>query len=225
MSTGKDNPFRMVMVLAVICAGAGLALGATYHLTHIRIEDQQRSERMAALRIVLPEADRDGFREVSVPKSATKLAFAVNRKYYEAYDASGELVGYALEADTGRTAYSSTILVTVGVDPKAEVVRGIKITFQQETPGLGARCEEVKAEGTLWDALFGTRKRPRSSAPWFQAQFRGKKYDSFLKVGNKYQNIDGLTGATITTNAVTDAAVAAVKEFRDKVLGAHGKTE
>jgi len=216
--TGQQDTFpRMVIVLAVICAAAGLTLGATYHLTQERIRLEQERGRMQALRVVLPEAHPNGFREVTVRKSP----FAADGRYYEAYDKplddnSRKLVGYALEA--AGAGYSSTIRVTVGVDPKGAIVRGIKITSQQETPGLGSNCEAVKSEGTLWDALFGKARQSGEAEPWFQAQFRGQSSDSFVKVGNKYANIDGLTGATITTNAVADAVVAAIKEFRREVL-------
>jgi len=221
MKKRGDSPFSMVIVLALVCAGAGLALGATYRATRNRIDAQQERDRMAALLIVLPEAEKDGFREVAVPKSAPKFefpAFATDGRYYEAYDKPvkeprGKLVGYALEAKGN--GYSSKIRVTVGIDPKAEIIRGIKITFQQETPGLGANCEAVETEGTLWDAirdaLQGRRKRAVQREPWFQAQFQGQRYDSL--------DIDGITGATITTEAVTDAVRDAVRKFRGKVLG------
>ncbi len=212
MKKRGDSAYNMVIVLALLCAAAGLALGGTYRVTRGRIEAQKERERMAALRIVFPQVKKDGFREVSSPKSA----FAAGGKYHEAYDDSGKLVGYALEA--AGTGYSSTIRVTVGIDAKAEEIRGIKITFQQETPGLGANCEAVEVEETLWDVLVGKREKTPAREPKFQAQFRGKNLDHFVKVGNKYQNIDGLTGATITTNAVTDAAVAAVKEFKKRIL-------
>jgi len=219
MSKREDTFQSMIVVLAVICAAAGLGLSATYLATSERIAAQLLQERMAALRTVLPEAHPDGFSEVG----ASKSAFAVNGRYYEAYDkpltdSSRKLVGYALEAQG--SGYSSMIAVTVGTDPRADVVKGIKITFQQETPGLGTNCEAVKAEGTLWDALLGKTKKTGQSAPWFQAQFREKRSDSFVKVGNKYQNIDGLTGATITTNAVADAVVAAVNHFKEEILKA-----
>ena len=92
--------------------------------------------------------------------------------------------------------------MTVGVDPTVEVLQGIKITFQQETPGLGANCEAVRAEATLWDVLQGRKGSSGARQPWFQSQFHDKRADSFVKVGNKYPNVDGVTGATITTNAV-----------------------
>lgn len=217
MSGRQDSPQSMIIVLAVICAGAGLALGATFLATTKNIEAQQLQEQMKARRAVLPDAHPDGFRAVDVDR----CAFAVKGTYYEAYDKplkadSRRLVGYALEAQGN--GYSSAISVTIGVNPKGEVIRGVKITSQRETPGLGTKCEEVKVEGTLWEALFGKAKQSGESEPWFQAQFRGKRSDSLMKVGSKYRDIDGLTGATITTNAVADAVVAAVKEFKQKVL-------
>lgn len=226
--TAKQDTFpRMVIVLAMICAAAGLTLGATYRATRDRIAAEQQRARMDALRVVLPVAHPDGFREVNVAKSD----FAADGKYYEAYDkpledVSRKLVGYALEA--AGTGYSSTVRVTVGVDPQGAIIRGIKITSQQETPGLGANSEAVRAEGTLWDALndivMGTRKESAPSQPWFQAQFADKRAESLVKVGNKYPEIDGLTGATITTNAVTDAVVAAVTEFQKNVLNSPEQT-
>jgi len=220
MKKTQDSAFNMISVLALVCVAAGLALGATYRATRDRIESQQRRERMDALGIVLPGAD--GFREMSANK---KPLFAVDGRYYEAYDRplsdpSRKLIGYALEA--AGTGYSSTIRVTVGIDANGEVIRGIKITFQKETPGLGANCEAVEVEGTLWstirDALLGRGREATATEPWFQSQFRGKRADTFVKVGNKYQNIQGITGATITTNAVADAVVAAVEEFKKNVL-------
>lgn len=217
MTGQRETSARMVIVLGVICAAAGLTLGATYRFTQEKIAAQQEQARMQALRVVLPEAHPTGFREVTVRKSS----FAADGRYYEAYDKplgddSRKLVGYALEA--AGAGYSSTIRLTIGVDPEGEVVRGIKITSQQETPGLGSNCEAAKSEGTLWDALFGKDRKSGETEPWFQAQFRGQRSEGFVKVGNKYSNIDGLTGATITTNAVTDAVVAAVREFRREVL-------
>ncbi len=216
MTKRRDSAFNMVAVLALVCAGAGLALGVTYQATRGKIKAEQDRAKMAALRIVLPEADEDGFQAVSVPKAA----YATDGRYYEAHDAEGKLVGYALEA--AGSGYSSTIRVTVGIDPKGESIRGIKVTFQQETPGLGANCEAIEVEGTLWDVLLGERRQAGVTEPWFQAQFRGKRADSFSKIGNKYQNIDGLTGATITTNAVTDGVLEAVRSFRREVLKAEG---
>jgi len=313
----REDTFRgMIIVLALICAAAGLTLGATYRLTRGRIEAQQQQERMAALGIVLPEAHKDGFLEIIVArgiverllgnalqehvggsqryvlvdqKTARRLyllrnpavefdkylgrlvevmgpvregvkdrrrkvgegegipelsvlrigrqldatvpkpAFATDGRYYEAYDkplaeASRELLGYALEGS--EIGYSSTIRVTVGVDPSAEIIRGIKITFQQETPGLGANCEAVEPEGTLWDALVGKLKQTAQLEPRFQAGFHEKRADSFRMVGNKYQvkvgdeyqEIDGMTGATITKNAVISAVLDAVEEFKERVL-------
>jgi Na+-translocating ferredoxin:NAD+ oxidoreductase RnfG subunit len=48
--------------------------------------------------------------------------------------------------------YASNIGTTVGVDSTGTIV-GMKITSEQETPGLGARIEEVKSGRTVLDAI------------------------------------------------------------------------
>jgi RnfABCDGE-type electron transport complex G subunit len=216
MKQGENSFLSIVMVPTLICAVAGFALSSAYLLTRDEIKSQQDRERLQALRVIFPDAPKDGFEAVSVSESS----YAVGGTYYKVYDGphgepSRKLLGYALEASG--PGYSSTIQVTVGVDPRVEIIRGIKITFQQETPGLGANCEAVKAQGTLWDVLQGRKGSSGTSQPWFQLQFHEKRADSFTKVGNKYPNVDGVTGATITTNAVVDAVLGAIRDFKEKV--------
>ena len=108
------------------------------------------------------------------------------------------IVKAAYQSDTGYavlvepTGFGGTISMMVGVD-KAGTVLGVSIISHAETPSLGA----VAADKT-------------SAGENFRNQFVGKT--GVLAVGN---DIDSLTGATITSKAVTDgvnAAVAFVKE-------------
>ena len=61
----------------------------------------------------------------------------------------------------------------VGVDTGGTVT-GIKIIFQQETPGLGAKVEEVASTTTLWTAIAnafsGGGEKTEDLPPWFQEQ-------------------------------------------------------
>jgi len=55
--------------------------------------------------------------------------------------------------------------------------------------------------------------------PWFQFQFIGKKYDDLVLVrGETEENIQGITGATISSRAVVDAVKDGVKKL-EKALG------
>ncbi len=86
------------------------------------------------------------------------------------------------------------IRAVVCFDPKTESLVGVTFTKQNETPGLGARIEEE----------------------WFQEQFLGKKGTLLLlPEGSRSSNaneIDAITGATITSKAVRDIVNLAAKE-------------
>jgi H+/Na+-translocating ferredoxin:NAD+ oxidoreductase subunit G len=115
-----------------------------------------------------------------------------NFTYYRCLDDSGSVIGYTTLA-LGK-GYSSTIETVSGFSADYKVA-GLKITFQQETPGLGTKAEEVKKGDT---------------EPWFLHQF--KQLDAFtLAVKKDRGQIDAITGATITAraiaNSIRDAAI------------------
>jgi electron transport complex protein RnfG len=62
------------------------------------------------------------------------------------------------------------------------------VLSQQETPGLGTRCQEIRRGET---------------EPWWQAQFKGKRI-SEVAVDKDNGIIQSITGATITSRAITD---------------------
>jgi len=79
------------------------------------------------------------------------------------------------------------------------VLSGIAFTAQNETPGLGARIME----------------------PWFVGQFRGKRAALALvpegTQSSKPDEIDAITGASITSRAVRDLVNRAADEARQAV--------
>jgi electron transport complex protein RnfG len=59
----------------------------------------------------------------------------------------------------------------------------------------------------------------RERTPWFQFQFLGKKYDDIVLVrGQSDENIQGITGATISSKAVVEAVKNAIEDL-DKAVG------
>lgn len=198
---------KLGAILAAISLVAGLLLSGTYSLTRPRIRMQEEEERGLALKQVLPGAVE--FRE----KRGRTM------RYEEGVDRSGRVVGYAFDGQA--KGYQSTIRVRVGVDPDGKIL-GIKILSQEETPGLGAKVDEVLSQETLWSALMGIFRSSQpveideipSSTPWFQAQFAGKTArDLILVKESTDKNIESITGATITSQAVTKAVRDSVREF------------
>jgi electron transport complex protein RnfG len=63
----------------------------------------------------------------------------------------------------------------------------------------------------------------RETIPWFQFQFIGKEYDDIVLVrGQTDENIQGITGATISSKAVVEAVKNAIEDL-DKAVGGLGE--
>ena len=120
----------------------------------------------------------------------TKLTGNIQAMYL-----SAEQKGYILEVKT--SGYGGPFLVTVGVAADGEI-RGVVVGDNKETPGLGKNAQNES----------------------FTAQFVAKNGQLAVKKGGAAgeAEVDALTGATITTQAVTDA----VNEARDFVRGLGG---
>lgn len=171
------------LTLMVICVIAGGLLAVVNHLTKPLIVARAEEEKKSSLKEVLPQAE--SFEPVKEGEQVL---------YYEAYDKEKKVVGVAFIASA--KGYSSVIETMVGMAQDGTIT-AVKILQQNETPGLGSRVQEIKDDLTLFDAMAG-RKSTASSKPWFQQQFSGKKL-------NELAEVDGITGATISSRAVIDS--------------------
>lgn len=120
--------------------------------------------------------------------------------YFEARR-GGALAGYCLKV-TG-AGYGGYIRMIAGIDPSGTIT-GIRVLEHQETPGLGARIAEVKSG---------------AKEPWFLAQFRGRDARTVEVPGT----IDAITGATISSKAVTDAVRSAAAQFLQDLRSREGE--
>jgi Na+-translocating ferredoxin:NAD+ oxidoreductase subunit G len=184
--------FRYGLVLTIVCLAAGGMLAGVNRLTNPRILIQAEEERNDSLKEVLSLAD--SFEAVKEGDATL---------YYKAYDKDKNLIGVAFMASA--KGYSSTIETMVGM-LKDGTINAIKILQQNETPGLGTRIQEVKDDTTIFDALCG-KNSIASKIPWFQQQFTAKKFAEL-------DQVDGITGATISSKAV----IKSVKEKTEEIM-------
>ncbi len=133
------------------------------------------------------ETERKALKELmpdadSVEKMGVWSPHEKEAKYFVAKK-GGQVIGYVVQS-FGK-GYSSFINTMIAVDTNFTVQK-IKILSHNETPGLGDGIEES----------------------WFQAQFKGKSPDH-LKVikGETKEDIQAISGATISSRAVTEDAV------------------
>ena len=180
-------------ILLLVTAIAGAALAMVNSITKPRIEEQKRLVTQRALIAALPTANPDAIVPVTENEA---ISYYIGYKTPEKQN----IVGYAFVAK--KSGYSSVIETMVGVDTTGTIM-GIKIMQQVETPGLGTKIEEVR---------YG------ESTSWFQHQFLNKTADG-LAVDKDGGEIVSVTGATISSRAVTNSIKKGIGELQEKLGG------
>ncbi|HOO76947.1 MAG TPA: FMN-binding protein [bacterium] len=191
---------KMGVVLGAICLAAAVVLFEVAGHTSGEVKKRQTQERLASLRVVLPSAAT--FSDLSAGSSID---------YYIGYLENGDPAGYAFIGSA--RGYSGPIEVMVGIDPGG-TLSGIDILRQSETPGLGDQAVVTGKDRSLWGVLAGTPSAEAPARPWFQEQFAGKKLKQLRVVkAAETENIQALTGATITSKAVVKAVRDSLEAF------------
>jgi len=183
------------LILFAITLVSGAALGGVYEITKAPIAAAEMAAKAEAYRTVLPDAaefkDDLGDKLEAANSEVADLGYG-NVTVDEAVtgvDASGAAVGYVVTA-TSKDGYGGAITVSVGFKEDG-TVNNIEFLALSETAGLGMNA----------------------SQPEWKGQYTGKNVDSFTvtKNGAAADNeIDAISGATITSNAVTGAVNGAV---------------
>lgn len=188
-------------ILLVITLVAGLVLGFVYQITKEPIAEQTAKKKQEACQEVFQDAASFEPVEVSQPDAALWAAEGYGQESIDevmsALDASGSLLGYVITVTT-KEGYGGDIQFAVGVRTDG-TVNGMSILDISETAGLGMRAEEV-----------------------LKPQFAGRQIDKFeyTKSGATSENqIDAISGATITTNAVTNGVNAGLYYFQTELGG------
>ena len=185
---------KNTLILTVITLIAGLALGVVYEITKDPIAQVQESAKKEAWQAVFPEADLNEFEETELDQDAADQAIAdmgVNATIDEVCTVGDE--GYVITT-TDKDGFGGSIQITVGITTDG-TINGVSILSISETAGLGMRATE----------------------PSFYGQYEGKQTDKFVvsKDGGDGEPIDALSGATITSRAVTGAVNAALGYYQN----------
>lgn len=189
---GKDM-FKLGLNLLIISAVAALLLALTNSVTASTIAQRNEQANAEARKLVLESAQ--DFEEVKDVKTDNSKGVEVS-EIYEAKDASGNTVGYTLKVLP--SGYGGTIELMVGIDSVKGQVSGINVVSNSETAGLGAK----------------------STDPEFSDQYKGKPLEelSVLKNGTPGDTeIKAISGATITSTAVTNGVDAAIEVYNNSL--------
>ncbi len=189
------------LILFAITLVAGACLGGVYTVTKEPIAAAQLEAKKEAYRTVL--ADAADFRADDYAAAVEKANAELGGLSYgnvmidecvTGVDGSGSLLGYVVTA-TSKDGYGGNITVSVGITSEGEV-KGIEFLTLAETAGLGMNANQ----------------------PEWKAQYANKTVDEFTvtKSGASADNeIDAISGATITSRAVTGAVNSALYFVRN----------
>ncbi len=192
---------KNALILFAITLVAGVLLGLVYQVTKDPIAYQEKLAQDKANQSVFAAATT--FDDVAVNEAGAAAATegrsgVTIQSVKEAKDGSGSALGYVIQVKS--KGYGDFITYTVGITNDGNV-NGISIISIAETPGLGMNAEKV-----------------------IVPQFADKAATAFNVVKNGQLSdaatqIEAISGATITSRAVTEGVNGAVAYFENVLKG------
>ena len=187
---------KNAIILTVITLVAGLGLGFVYEITKDPIAQAEDAAKTEAWQQVFPEASLEEFEAIDVDAEIAEQVISdlgIKATVDEVCTVNGGDDGYVITT-TDKEGYGGNIQITVGITNDG-TVNGVSILSISETAGLGMRATE----------------------PAFYGQYQGKQTDKFVvsKDGGEGEPIDALSGATITSRAMTGAVNAALAYYQN----------
>ncbi|MHB8962411.1 MAG: FMN-binding protein [Saccharofermentanales bacterium] len=178
----KNGYVYTIVFMLIISSVFTFFLAGTNEILMPKIQENERlAERRSLLNVF--GLDQDGSPEEVFVRFDANIRPAISNgiELYTQIDSTGKILGYAVPF-TGAGLWG-TISGYLGVSADLKSVLGLVFTSQNETPGLGGRIEE----------------------PAYRDQYRSLAIvpDQPLAYGvDNDSQIDAITGATLTSNAV-----------------------
>ncbi|MCI9197516.1 MAG: RnfABCDGE type electron transport complex subunit G [Lachnospiraceae bacterium] len=194
----KNTIVKDTLAITLITLVAGLALGGIQGITAEPIAQQRQLAKEEAYKAVF--SDADSFETIVEAEDPEIEAYLDESGYpsqtinevVQALDASGSPIGYAFTVTTSE-GYGGDIQFAMGVKDD-NTMNGISILTIAETAGLGMKADTDE----------------------FKSQFADKNVEKFEYTKNgatEDSQIDALSGATITTNAMVNGVNAGLCAF------------
>ena len=196
--TKKQSSFVADAIrLMFITLIAGLLLGVVYYVTYAPIQESLRAATIQAYKQVFPDAadftdNPDAASLISASEAdiaAQGFGNVLIDGVIDAKDASGNVIGHVINS-TSKDGFGGWVSISTGIQEDG-TLNGIAFLSISESAGLGMNARDTD---------------------WYK-QFTGKKSDKFsvTKTGaTSDSEINAISGATITSRAVTGAVNAAV---------------
>lgn len=181
---------KLGLILFIITAVSAAILAAANEATVEPIKLAQEKSNNEARQEVLSTAtsfealSKERLDEIAKEDDRVKEIYIGN-------DESGNIVGYTIKSVS--SGYGGELEIITGISVEGKIT-GMKVVSHSETPGLGAN----------------------SATPEFQNQFIDKSATASISVSKsapKENEIQAISGATITSTAVSDGVNVAIEAF------------
>lgn len=179
---------NMIVVLTVLTTFSGGLLAAVKSKTEVQIENQVlKFQKAPAIKGIFPETTNDPLAE----------RFIVKGDNIELQVFPGKLPdgSKAVAFETKGSGFGGPVGLMVGIRLDTDSIVDVRVTTHSETPGIGSRAKDNLS---------------------FVSQFSGKGLDTNFSVKTDGGAIDAMSGATVTSKAVSLAATQA-KEIYQKL--------
>ncbi len=185
------------LILTLITLVSGVALGFVHRITEEPIALAQAQQKAEAYMAVFPQAeacvDQEGFDAAAATEVVRAEGYSDDiENCANAYDDEGNQLGYVITV-TSHAGYGGDITLIIGITNEG-VMNAYEITDISETAGLGMKSKEPKFKDQFVDlavqALTVVKASPSAAG-----------------------EIEAISGATITSRAVTNAVNAAFSYF------------
>lgn len=176
------------LVFAVLLAGAQTSLQPT-----IRVNQQKALNE--AVGTVVP----------GTVKTEILPVTGYDREVFRCLDGDGKLIGWAIDA--AGMGFADKIRAVVGLSADAETITGLKVIENVETPGLGNKVAgEPRSESDkVWADQYKGLSAGMETTVVKRTPVKGKN------------EVQAVTGATISSKAVADLANKAIQRVRPEL--------
>ncbi len=203
----KEIP-KLALSLTFICALAGAALAFVSARTEAprkEAREKQRNEKMALL---LPRETRQTSLCQEMPLA---LEDGTEVNFFQATDDQGRILAFCAEA-SDPSGFGGEVKLLVGINPDG-TVRGVLVTENAETPGIGSRVCERQSTRSFWGLFLKDAPDTQDQAGQYPPNeyldlYQGQALppEGFvLKAEDAPGCVKPVSGATISSRAVVHA--------------------
>lgn len=199
-ATRSTSSLRLVATLGIAGMCSGFLLSASHQVTKPIIDANKAEQLRQSVFEVVPGSSavqrlvyRDGVLAPIADTEKTNLPVL-----FAAYDNAGAFRGYGIMNQGA--GFADQVVLIYGFDPGSQRVVGMRVLSSKETPGLGDKIYKDKAFVSNFDAL--------ASEPAIVVVKDGRDADN---------EVDAITGATISSKAVVKIINESVTFWKDKL--------